>query len=507
MDSKSNILTLFDEQSTPEPNSTIKQSEQDDEPRLSSAVVLFSLCHDLGVTAFLSEDFDGVFVRYLCSGHYTIGTIKSLRFAAWLTDKFYIATQNAPNKTDIEKVISLLASEAYKQPKYRIFTRLGHNDGKIYLDLADEDCHVVEIDGGGWRVIGGESAPWFMRSSGMRALPIPERDGSLDELRNFCNVSDDDFVMMVSWLVAACNPRGAYSLLVLSSEHGSGKSTMTTLLQRLVDANTTERLSPPKNADDLFAAGAGRWIIPFDNFGRIDETLSNHLCRLSTGGGYSKRALYTDNDSFSVSMKRPLILNGIALTLSRLDLLDRAYPIHLESIATDERRTERELYSAFERIHAKLLGALLTAVAAALRERDYEPNNLSRMADAETFILQAEKGGGLPWQVGKFKAVLTRREAAKIDEALADDGVAAKILELMENLETWSGTLKELLQFITEGTDEERKYLPQTGKALGRKMEELRPMLRYVGIEFEKRKGTGGVYYVSFTKCEVAIPF
>ncbi|GHT02029.1 ATP-binding protein [Synergistales bacterium] len=478
----------------------------EDSPIQPASVIMFDICRDLGVIAFRAEDLDGIFVRFRANGHDEITHVKSERFKYWITEKFFVSTETAPNAADIDKLALLLGAEAYGRTKHRLFTRIGHADEKVYVDLCNEDFQVVEIDGGGWRIVDGDSAPWFIRSSGMCALPIPERGGSLDMLRDFCNVNDDDFVVMVSWLVAACNPHGAYPLLALSSEHGSGKSTVTTILQRIIDANTTERLAPPKDADALFAAGAGRWIIPFDNFGRIDETLSNHLCRLSTGGGYSKRALYTDNDSFSVSIKRPLILNGIALSLSRLDLLDRTYPIRLESIATEKRRAEKQLYAAFERVHGKLLGALLTAIAAALRESDYVPDNLSRMADAETFVLQSERGGGLPWPVGTFKNVLTRRENAKIDEALADDGVAAKILELMENSETWSGTLKELLQYIADGADEERKYLPQTGKALGRKLEELKPMLRHVGIEFVKEEKRLG-YIITFTKCDVNIPF
>jgi hypothetical protein len=96
---------------------------------------------------------------------------------------------------------------------------------------------------------------------------------------------------------------------------------MMTLLQRLIDSQATERLAPLKDADALFSTAASRWIVPLDNCGRIHREMSGHFCRLAAGGGFRKRRLYSDNDAYAVSVTRPLVLNGIALSLGRLDLL------------------------------------------------------------------------------------------------------------------------------------------------------------------------------------------
>jgi len=62
----------------------------------------------------------------------------------------------------------------------------------------------------GWKVIANPPIN-FRRARGMQSLPIPARDGSIEELRPFLNVgSEYDFVLCVSWLVAALNAQGPF---------------------------------------------------------------------------------------------------------------------------------------------------------------------------------------------------------------------------------------------------------------------------------------------------------
>ena len=48
----------------------------------------------------------------------------------------------------------------------------------------------------------------------------------------------------------------------------------------------------------------------FDNVDTLAR-LSDALCRLSTGGGLSKRKLYSDGDVFSVDAMRPVLIAGL----------------------------------------------------------------------------------------------------------------------------------------------------------------------------------------------------
>ena len=65
----------------------------------------------------------------------------------------------------------------------------------------------------------------FRRSPGMLPLPIPKRGGSIEALRAFLNLSSqNDFVLIVAWLLASLRPGGPYPLLAISGEQSSAKT-------------------------------------------------------------------------------------------------------------------------------------------------------------------------------------------------------------------------------------------------------------------------------------------
>src|SRR4029077_13027101 len=113
--------------------------------------------------------------------------------------------------------------------------------------------------------------------------------------RNLINVGDDsNWILCTSWLVAACRPTGTFPILILQGEQGSAKSTMVKLLRRIIDPSTAPVRTPPKDVRDLAIAANNSWIIAYDNLSGIPYWLSDSLCRLATGGGFSTRELYSD---------------------------------------------------------------------------------------------------------------------------------------------------------------------------------------------------------------------
>jgi hypothetical protein len=104
----------------------------------------------------------------------------------------------------------------------------------------------------------------------MKALPIPQRGGTISELRSFINLaSENDFVLLVSWLVAGFNPRGPYPVAVLQGEAGSAKSTGVRVIRELLDPNTTPLRSEPRETRDLMIAARNSWCLAFDNISHL----------------------------------------------------------------------------------------------------------------------------------------------------------------------------------------------------------------------------------------------
>ena len=74
-----------------------------------------------------------------------------------------------------------------------VHVRVAADGDDLYIDLVDPDWHAVRVTAVGWSVV--QSPPVrFRRTSGMRPLPFPERGASIDALRPFLNINENDFV-------------------------------------------------------------------------------------------------------------------------------------------------------------------------------------------------------------------------------------------------------------------------------------------------------------------------
>ena len=260
----------------------------------------------------------------------------------------------------------------------------------------------------------------FRRSAGMLPLPIPVAGGSIDELRPFLNVrSDNEFSLAVSWVLAALRDRGPYPVLALFGEHGTAKSTFANILRSLIDPNTLPLRTLSRDDRDLFIAANNGHVLGFDNISFLADWISDTLCRLSTGGGFATRQLYTDQDEVLLDAIRPVILNGIEEVVNRPDLADRAIFLTLEPIPDDKRRLETELWAAFEAVRPRILGALLDAVALGLeRLPEIRLERLPRMADFAIWATACETAlrhqDGTSWEDGTFM----KAYSGNIDEAV-----------------------------------------------------------------------------------------
>ena len=166
---------------------------------------------------------------------------------------------------------------------------------------------------------------------------------------------DEQWMLLVEWLIGTFHPRGPYPVLALHGHQGSAKSTTSRVLRALVDPNTTPLRAEPRDAHDLIIAASNGWVVNLDNLSHLPIWLSDAICRLSTGGGFSTRELCSDADETLFDATRPVILNGIEELAVRGDLLDRALLLYLPEIPKDLRKREAVLWQQFEEVRPKVL--------------------------------------------------------------------------------------------------------------------------------------------------------
>ena len=371
------------------------QPDKDEDPkaRRNQAKVLLALAK----SAELFHTPEGIgFADLYIKGHRETWPIRSKMFRQWLARLYYKKTNSAPSNDARLQALNIIEAQAnFDAPVRTVAVRVATLGGKIYLDLCDEAWRVVEISPGGWQVINNPPVR-FRRSAGMLPLPLPTRGGSVNSLRNLLNVgrSDDDsaeFTLIIAWALAALRGRGPYPVLTIVGEQGSAKSTLVAMVRKLIDPNTASLRALPREERDLFIAANNSLVLAYDNISGLPPWFSDALCRLSTGGGFTTRELYTDQDEILFDAMRPSILNGIEDVVTRSDLADRSIMLTLSPIADDKRRTEAEIWSEFEAMHPAVLGALLDAVVYGLRELpNVKLKRRPRMADFAMWITACE---------------------------------------------------------------------------------------------------------------------
>jgi len=413
--------------------------------------------------------------------------IKSQMFKRYLAKQFYDKYEKVINSEALSASINLMeAKSLFEGEEHEVHVRVADHDGTIYVDLCNENWQVVEITPSGWNVI-DKSPVRFRRSRGMLPLPQPERGGSVEQLRGFLNVDNASWHLIVAWLVSALRPRGPYPLLALFAEQGAGKSTAGRLLRSLVDPNSAPLRTEHRNARDLMIGANNSWCLAYDNLSYVPQWLSDALCRLSTGGGFATRELYTDLDEIIFDSQRPVLLTSIEEVATRSDLLDRCLIVWLPAIPEDQRRREEEIEQAFEAVRPRILGALFDAISGALGELPgTKLSSLPRMADFALWVTASEKALG--WPSGTFIDVYQGNRDSANELALESSPVGTLLLELLGNQGEWSGSASELLDVLDGQVPDQTKRAkswPKNGRSMAGHLKRLSPNLRAVGWEVE----------------------
>ena len=427
------------------------------------------------------------------AAHHEILDIKSSRLRFWLLAAYLRKTGKAVSGEVLTMAILTLQAKAICEGKERaVFIRVGADGDRHYLDLCDPAWRVVELEAGSWKII-DQSPVAFRRSNGTLLLPAPIPGGSFSLLRQYVNVAgDDDFKLLIVWLLACLRSTGPYPLLILHGEQGSAKSTTSRVLRRLIDPHCTPLQSEPRSARDLMALANLTWMLAFDNLSGIQSWLSDALCRLATGGGFSTRELYTNDEVVYFNAMRPILLNGIDDVAERPDLLDRAILLRLPAIADNNRQEESVFWSKFEADLGPLLGALLDAFAGAMKLLpDIELDRLPRMADFARF--GESVGRFLGWGDGTFMTAYTANiEGATASAAEASPFVRA-IEELMAKQEggVWSGTSADLLLELRTKVSEQEirgRNWPDSAQKISNALTRFAPILRSLDIYVVRSK-------------------
>lgn len=435
-------------------------------------------------------------------GHTECYRLNSTQFNSYLSSTFYTehgTVIGAQARADAKSVMAFWCAERIEPVYVRV---AGHAD-KIYLDRGTPDWSVIEVDCNGWRIVANPPVN-FRRTPAMGELPTPVECADTSQLALFLNVDTEQWPLLVAFVIGCMYPQGPYPVLILSGEQGSAKSTTLRVIKRLVDPSAAELRRQPEDIRDLMIAASNTWLITYDNVSYLKEDVADTMCVIATGGGFSRKANYTDGDEYIINVMRPQAINGIGDFATRGDLLDRAIIITPPIIPENQREDEKSFWGRFDQARPTLLGALLHCVSTGLRNLDTTTLRAKpRMADFARFAVAAEPGYNADGDAAFIDLYLDNRDqnAASI---LETSPLARVIWELVKQDGRWIGSSRLLFAAINEkasDTDRRSSGWPKAENKLKSPMMRIAPALRKPGIDVQYRRAkTGGHWEITYTK-------
>lgn len=388
----------------------------------------------------------------------------------------------------LEEVSGLLEGRSFEK-KRKVWVRVASTPGHVFIDLADGTGRAIEIDAQGWR-LNSKPAVAFFRPDTLKPLPVPvPGKGSLEALRAFLHLDGCDWRTVLAFLITTVMPpeldggeASPRALLLLTGEHQAGKTTRAEKLASIIDPRTALSSGMPETARELAIHGQNRWVLLFDNLSG-SPSLSDALCRMLDGAGFSTRSLYTNAGEAVFSGSRPIIITGIDAAPNRGDLASRCLAIELPALPAGVRATPDELAAKFAQLHPGVLAELcdLAVVALAAGARSYTP--VTRLSQVEKWVAACERALG--WADGDTRRLFEHHARAGVETAAEADSVAQAVIDHLERHHTFEGNAKRLLALLDEQrTGRTPHGWPETPKALSSRLRRSLPGLRARGIEF-----------------------
>ena len=455
--------------------------------------------------------------------HVEVIPIKSEKFKNWLTNLYYDVTvaetqkkEKSDSNQELDAVGDILSSEALLRvlrvikakaeysgkPRRELYLRVAKQEYTIYYDLVNPKWQVVKITPEGWEII--YSPILFRRYSHQLPQVMPEKGATgdvFDQFLKLLNISEgeDNKLLFKCYIVTLFYYGIVHAALMLHGESGAAKTAKQEMVKMIVDPSEVLTLSISYDIESMAQKIAHNYVCFFDNISKISDTIQDLLCRAITGTGFMKRELFTVDEEIIYKVRHALGLTGVNLAATKSDLIDRGLIIEHKPITNKKRLVV--IWDKFEALRPKLLGHIFDILVEVLK---YEKEHLQglELEDYPRLADFAEVGEIISLCMGnekmKFINVFNNNIASRHRKIIYDSSVGQAI-EIFVTKETkigkwengeWKGTMTELLPLLREIAKNDlqlesvknSKFWPQLPNHLSRKINEINPSLRTLGI-------------------------
>ena len=451
------------------------------------------------IKQFFKNQYDTPYGVVRFADHDEVIALENTKFKRFLSKLFYDNNDHKVINTDIlSNVNNILQAKAYYgSPIIHQSLRVAWSNEKdaIYYDLTDEKWRSIMITRDQWKIL-DKSPILFVRYN---QVPQVEPNNSyehdiFDKFLSLTNVKDRESQLLLKvYIVSLFIPDIDHVMLILHGEKGSAKSTLQTMIKLLVDPAKPSLLTVHSSRDEFVQQVNHNYVAYYDNIKHVPQWLSDEACKAATGVGNTKRKLYSDDEDIVYEYKRCLGFNGINISLTEPDALDRSVLIELHRIRRESNQVKSKILTDFEELRPRLLGYIFDILSKALSLKDtVKLVELPRMAD---FAIWGEAvARAMGYKPLEFMNAYYGNIGRQNIEVIDAHPLGLAIVKLCSQLEDsrqveWFGSitefsdkLKEIAELNKINTDS--KLWPKATNSLSRSLNSIRSnLLEGLGIE------------------------
>lgn len=161
--------------------------------------------------------------------------------------------------------------------------------------------------------------------------------------------------------IASCfNPNIVFPTISINGTKGSGKSTLSRIVKKIIDPSFSELEVIPDSLNNLRIRLNTCYYTAFDNLSKLSYKQSDFLCSVITGVSWTDRQYYTNKEIDCSHLQKSMCLNGISNFIFRDDFAERVLFFNTRLIRDKNRRGQNDIWDSFYEDLPYILGGILT---------------------------------------------------------------------------------------------------------------------------------------------------
>ena len=414
-----------------------------------------------------------------------------------LTAMWYKMKRVVPPETPLREVLRTIEARSRFDEDVisaPIFSRVGYNKKTKRYQISLYNQLIIYFDNKGSYELIEQSHPealYFAKSNIQAPFPIPSKENhNIHALWKHLNIDTaEDRLKILAWMLSALKCSTVYPILELIGLQGSTKSTTQRRIRSLIDPTMADSASKADSGETIALLTYSQHVISFENIVYLSKDIQATLCQSSTGGTYSKRKHYTNNQNQYIELLAPVILNSISSHITTSDLLERSIQIECQDMrgrkgfkspekCIEEWEDEYNLiFSGLIDLMAKVLQILPSVrTKAALRMVDYVT-----MGEALVKLFGRQ-------EEGTFEGYMTLANSINLISLSQGSPAAAILLEYAKskkNKVVFDGFADELWRELLKKAKNEKRF-PTSSRGLMGALSTNMLGLREQGIEIDR---------------------